>query len=111
MPPSHRPRARAPGRPAASPAEAAARTPLCAHTTLRKRDSPLSQRCPTPRSLQELRSQAWLAVPTSINLIANYLLNVISLAFVGQLGTQELAAAALGTTLYSMSAKILLQGL
>ena len=55
--------------------------------------------------------QARLAIPISVGLIANYLLSGISLAFVGHLGTQELAAAALGSTLYSMSAKILLQGL
>jgi Na+-driven multidrug efflux pump len=61
--------------------------------------------------MQEIRVQARLVIPVAVGLIANYLLTVIALAFVGQLGTQELAAAALGSTLYSMSAKILLQGL
>jgi MATE family multidrug resistance protein len=61
--------------------------------------------------VQEIKVQTRLAIPIAVGLIANYLLTVISLAFVGHLGTQELAAAALGSTLYSMSAKILLQGL
>lgn len=43
--------------------------------------------------------------------VANYLLSVVSLAFVGHLGTTQLAAASLATALYQMSAKIVLAGL
>lgn len=52
-------------------------------------------------------TQGRISAPLSIGLVANYLLSVISLSFVGHLGTAELAAAALATTLYSMSAKIM----
>ena len=45
-----------------------------------------------------------MAGPLALNLIANYSLNIVSLSFVGKLGdTQQLAAAALGTTLSAMS--------
>lgn len=53
---------------------------------------------------QEIAEQSRLAGPLALNLIANYSLNIVSLSFVGKLGdTQQLAAAALGTTLSAMS--------
>ncbi|PRW60882.1 MATE efflux family [Chlorella sorokiniana] len=66
---------------------------------------------PHPTLLQEVVKQGRISAPLSIGLVANYLLSVISLSFVGHLGTAELAAAALATTLYSMSAKIMLAGM
>lgn len=72
--------------------------------------SPVAQ-SPAARPLkQELTVQSKLAFPLAVGLIANYALSIISLSMVGQLGTQEMAAAALGSTLYSMSAKLLLMG-
>lgn len=65
--------------------------------------------CPCP--LQEVLLQGRISMPMSIGLVANYLLSVISLSFVGHLSTTELAAASLATTLYQMSAKILLAGM
>lgn len=69
--------------------------------------------CPSPGEFgQEVGEQARLAGPLALNLIANYSLNIVSLSFVGKLGdTQQLAAAALGTTLSSMTGKIPLMGL
>lgn len=61
--------------------------------------------------LQEMLIQARLSVPLSIGLIFNFCLCVISLGFVGHVGTTELAAAALATTLYEMTAKLLLTGM
>lgn len=46
--------------------------------------------------------QTKLAVPFSIGLILNNLIGIISLSFVGHLGTEDLAAAALATTLYTV---------
>ncbi|KAI7842583.1 hypothetical protein COHA_003687 [Chlorella ohadii] len=69
---------------------------------------------PAPRSLlrQEIAEQSKLAAPLAVNLIANYSLSIVSLSFVGKLGdTSVLAAAALGSTLSSMSGKVLLMGL
>jgi hypothetical protein len=52
-----------------------------------------------------------MAGPLALGLIANYSLSIISLSFVGKLGTAELAAAALGSTLYSMCGKLVMMGL
>lgn len=63
-------------------------------------------RPPAPRSplRQEIAEQSKLAAPLAVNLIANYSLSIVSLSFVGKLGdTSVLAAAALGSTLSSMS--------
>ena len=68
--------------------------------------TPACVRPPAPRSprRQESAEQSKLAAPLAINLIANYSLSIISLSFVGKLGdTSMLAAAALGSTLSSMS--------
>lgn len=68
--------------------------------------TPACFRPPAPRSplRQEIAEQSKLAAPLAINLIANYSLSIISLSFVGKLGdTSMLAAAALGSTLSSMS--------
>ncbi len=60
---------------------------------------------------QELRAQSKLGLPLALGLVASYLIISISLSFVGQLGTAELAAAALGNTLYGMGARLFLMGL
>lgn len=54
-----------------------------------------------PSPAQEMAVQAGLSVPLSVGLIANFCLN---LGFVGHLGTEELAVAALATTLYELTA-------
>lgn len=54
-----------------------------------------------------MAQQARLALPLAFNLVANYSMSLVSLAFVGKLGdTQALAAAAMGTSLSSMVGKI-----
>ncbi len=61
--------------------------------------------------MQELKVQAKMAVPLAVGHITNYLLTVISLAFVGHVGTTELAAASLSYVLYNICAKVALAGL
>ncbi|KAL4431763.1 hypothetical protein ABPG77_002979 [Micractinium sp. CCAP 211/92] len=64
-----------------------------------------------PSLLQEALLQARLSAPLGTGLMANYMLSAVSLAFVGHLGSNYLAAAALATTLYSAVAKIMLAGM
>lgn len=64
--------------------------------------------CPV---LQEVGIQARMAVPLAVGHLTNMLLSVISLAFVGQLGQAELAAAALGNTLYMLVCRVAMAGL
>lgn len=52
-----------------------------------------------------------MAVPLAVGHVTNYLLTVVSLAYVGHLGTRELAAASLAYTLYNLVARIVLAGL
>ncbi|KAL4857142.1 Protein DETOXIFICATION 15 [Chlorella vulgaris] len=60
----------------------------------------------------EVAEQWHMAGPMALNLVANYSMNIVCLSFVGKLGdTQQLAAAALGTTLSAMVGKIPLMGL
>ena len=58
-----------------------------------------------------MATQGKLAGPIAIGHITNLALSLISLAFVGHLDTKYLGAAALGTTLYNMTAKIVLAGM
>lgn len=58
-----------------------------------------------------MREQARIAAPLAAGLVANYSLGIVSMSFVARLGTAELAAAALGNTLYSIGGKIVLMGL
>lgn len=55
---------------------------------------------------QEVAIQGRISAPMAVGLVANYLLSVISLSFVGRLGVAELAAASLATTLYSVRAAV-----
>lgn len=57
-------------------------------------------------ALQEAGLQARILTPIAVCQVANFLLPVISLAVVGQLGVLELAAATVATTLFNMSAKV-----
>lgn len=59
-----------------------------------------------PFTLQEVGLQARIAAPIAACQVANFLVPVISLAVVGQLGALELAAASVATTLFTMSAKV-----
>ena len=55
--------------------------------------------------------QARLALPLALSLLAQYSVQIISMSFAGQLGTQELAVVALGSTLYGMGSRLVLLGL
>ncbi|KAK9815228.1 hypothetical protein WJX72_000308 [[Myrmecia] bisecta] len=61
--------------------------------------------------LQEVQRQGVLAGPLIVNLMLNYSLSIISLSFVGHIGTAALAAAAMSTTVYSATGKLVLMGL
>ncbi|GFR42578.1 hypothetical protein Agub_g3505, partial [Astrephomene gubernaculifera] len=60
---------------------------------------------------QDMMSQASLAWPLVLNLLAAYSTSIISFSFVGHLGTRELAAAALGNSFTGITARYVLQGL
>ena len=53
--------------------------------------------------LHEIRAQASTAIPTVLGLVLYRIPWIISLHFVGSIGAQELAAAALATTLCNVS--------
>ncbi|GAB4814513.1 hypothetical protein N2152v2_001559 [Parachlorella kessleri] len=59
----------------------------------------------------EVGRQARLALPLALSLLAQYSVQIISMSFAGQLGTQELAVVALGSTLYGMGSRLVLLGL
>ncbi len=50
-------------------------------------------------------------MPLALSLLAQYSVQIISMSFAGQLGTQELAVVALGSTLYGMGSRLVLLGL
>ncbi|KAG2492272.1 hypothetical protein HYH03_009512 [Edaphochlamys debaryana] len=60
---------------------------------------------------RDMASQAALAWPLVLNLLAAYSVSIISFSFVGHLGTKELAGAALGNSFAGITARYVLQGL
>ncbi len=52
-----------------------------------------------------------MALPLLLNLMASYGINIVTLAFVGHVGTTELAAAALGMSLVGILGRTVLFGL
>lgn len=61
--------------------------------------------------LADMASQAALAWPLVLNLLAAYATSIINMSFVGHLGKRELAGAALGNSFVGITARYVLQGL
>ncbi|PRW57795.1 DETOXIFICATION 16-like isoform X3 [Chlorella sorokiniana] len=64
-----------------------------------------------PSLSAEMKLQARMALPLAVGHITNWLLAVISLAFVGHIGRAKLAAATLAQTLYNLICKVLMAGM
>ena len=76
--------------------------------------SPSSKTCPDMRSCafpQEVQKQAKMSAPLAADLVLTHSLTLISLAWVAQLGTQPLAAAALAAACYTMLGRLIISGL
>ena len=66
---------------------------------------------PTVILPQEVRKQAQMSAPLAADLVLTHSLTLISLAWVAQLGTQPLAAAALAAACYTMLGRLIISGL
>lgn len=60
---------------------------------------------------QEVQKQAKMSAPLAADLVLTHSLTLISLAWVAQLGTQPLAAAALAAACYTMLGRLIISGL
>lgn len=58
-----------------------------------------------------MQKQARLSAPLAADLVLTHSLTLISLAWVAQLGTRPLAAAALAAACYSMLGRLIISGL